>query len=433
MQRITTSLLILSLLTMVFLGFGCGEDDPGTGGTTALPPTISLASDFGFVSMDTDVPLSSGFFSVRINVNDGDSPLNTLTITQDGTTIPFDSLEFDNGNTTSQNPFLIAGADQSGTTYDVDIFPLSPVANGSSTFNFTVADQEGRSASTSITITFTSTPPTVTFGPNGLQSDQERSVLDAPFTLDIEATNGDAVLTSIAFYQDGVLLPADSVIELSGFVDPIVSNPLPLADINALFRRYEIHPVDPAEGASTFRVEAVDALGVSGDASITITYIVPEVTTISGVLLNQAGDTGTGGLDLDTGTGTGSNDMEAEIQDEGINTDLVPANNWRQQISAANDAELRVVDPTTFDGFDNVTNVAQIIAAFDGGTTPAGDDTVGGDPGEDPVTGEDVTEPILIGDVFVVRRGDNYYLIRIDNITVRESDNDDNYELSIKK
>lgn len=148
MKHSISLLLGATLFALVLIGTGCGDDTPGGGGgTTALPPTLSLATDAGFISADANVPFSAPVFNVRINVNDGDNPLNSLTISQDGSTVPFDNLVWDNGNTTSQNPFLIAGSDQSGTSYDVQITTVNPTANSSSSFTFTVTDSENRTAS----------------------------------------------------------------------------------------------------------------------------------------------------------------------------------------------------------------------------------------------------------------------------------------------
>lgn len=425
MRRFTTPLLFLTLLTLVFFGTGCGDDTPGGGNTNPLPPTISLAADAGFLSTDSNVPFGTPAFSVRVNVNDGDNALNSLTITQDGVTLPFGNLVWDNGNTQSQNPFLITGADQSGTSYDITITPENPAANGTSAFTFTVADTEGRSAAFTINITFATNPPTISLT-GAIQGDTELSALSPGFTLDYDAAQGDAALMEFAVYQNGVLLPADSL--------SIDMNPLPLSSAPTATGAVTISPVTPVDGLTNFTLEVLDDLGVVGSVTVGITYVIPEVTELNGVLLNQAGMAGTGGLDLDTGTGTGSNDAEAEIQDEGIDLDVTAADNWRQQISAANDATLRVVNVAMLpDGFsfDSVVRLDEIVNAYNTGSDPTGsDDNCNCTDGE---SNEVVTDVVMVGDLYTVLRGDKYYLIRVDEVNNTDTGNGDNYVLSIKQ
>lgn len=435
MQRIASTLLGLSLFFIVIFSTGCGEDTPGGGGTVTLPPTISLSSDAGFISFDQAVPLALPTFSVRLVLDDGDNPLNSLSIQQDGVVMPFGNLTFDGGATTSQNPIFIFDADQSGTTYDIDITPVAPVANLSNTFTFTVTDRENLTAVTSLTITFASTPATVTFGAAGLSGDSQLSSINPSFNLDVIADAGDADLASIAFYEDNVLLDASEVRAL-GATGTIAANPLAITPANDPYNViYTITPSDAADGVRTYTVEVTDALGVAASQTISVTYVTPEVTESTGVLLlNQGGAVGTGGLDLDNGTGTGSNNAAAEIQDEGINTNLTAPNNWRRQISGANNAVLRKVAASTLpeNSFNGVTTLAQVRAAFDMGSVPAGTDAAC-TCHSDSVSGEVVSEPIQAGDLFAVERDGAYYLIRIDQVNVTDSGNDDNYSLTIKK
>ena len=69
------------------------------------------------------------------------------------------------------------------------------------------------------------------------------------------------------------------------------------------------------------------------------------VATILGALFNQAGPSGTGGLDLDTGASLGSTNANVEVRDMGIDTALPLANNWRQKIAGVNGTEIRYVKP----------------------------------------------------------------------------------------
>lgn len=417
MQRIFNSLLGLSLVFMVIFSAGC--DGTGNGnGTDALGPTLTLAAGDDLVSTDASVPFATGSFTVRIDVNDGDNTLNTLTITEDGNTIPATNLEFDNGNTTAQNPFLILGAAQSGTTYDVKVTPSSLTANETRTYAFTVTDSNNKTATQSVSVTFAATPPTVTFGAGGLQADANISTRTAPFSIQVVGSSTESQIASVAFYENDVLLPADSV--RFGNDEPLTTNPELITPNVANFdRTYTIHPVSPAAGARTYRVELTDAFGGVSSQSITITFFTPTVESIEGILFNAGGPEGTGGLDLDNGQGTGSNDPAAELKDEGIDLSApTNAENWKQQIRAINNAELRALTPGNMpDGFNfnTVSTLEEVIAAFNAAQQ---------------IT---VSEEVSVGDMFAIKRGNNYYLMLVTEVNVTENDNGDNYVVSIIK
>lgn len=415
MQRIFNSLLGFSLVIMVVFSTGCGEDEPGGGGgTNPLGPTIFLASGTDLVSTDASVPFVGGSFNVQIDLSDGDNPLNTLTITENGTTIPAANLTFDGGATTAQNPFLILGADQSGTVYEVTITPSGLTANETRFYEFTVADSEGLTNVFSVNVTFAASAPTIEVtlqGTNGVLS-----IGNPTFEFTLASTETDFPIAQVAFYEDGVLLPADSVILVGGDNDPISANPENImATDNIYVENFRINAPNPSPSVRTYRVDVIDSQGVAGSTSFTISFL--NVDIIPGVLLNAGGPPGTGGLDLDEGIGTGSQDATAEIKDEGIDLGA-PSNaeNWIQRISAVNNAELRSLNdgnaPDNFD-FDLVTDYSQVTAAYSVGA---------------PVTISDVVET---GDIYAVERDGNFYLIRVDNITVTEDDNGDNYELTI--
>lgn len=416
MQRIFNSLLGLSLAVMVIFSTGCGEDGPG-GGTTPLAPTIFLASGVDLVSTDASVPFANGSFSVRVDVNDGDNTLNTLTITEAGTTIPAANLEFDAGATIAQNPFLILGADQSGTTYDIKITPTGLMANETRLYEFTVADSEGQTAVFSVNVTFAATAPTLTVtGPANAVSTSSTG-----FTVNVEAMETDFAIDQISFSTGGTLLNPDNVIVLGGFNDPLTTNPENISATNGAYNQaFEIRPVSPVDGETrVYTIEVADNQGTTSTATVSVTFATPQVDVITGVLLNAAGPQGTGGLDLDNGVGTGSNDPAAEIKDQGIDLGA-PSNaeNWIQRIAGANDATLvSLNDGNAPDGFnfDNVVAYDEVTAAYNAGAS---------------VTQSDV---VAVGDIYGVLRAGKYYLIRVDVITVTENDNDDSYEMSIIK
>lgn len=299
--------------------------------------------------------------------------------------------------------------------------------------------------------------PIVTLGPEitlladaGFISTDADLLIGETFSVKVQADKGDNQLKALSFEVDGVQ-PKGT--DLDNFVTKITSggadvtpqNPLLIVGAAKDGATWEFDLVPFGQQLNetvtyTFTVE--DDAGEKASVSIDITITgTPLEKELEGVLFNQAGPAGTGGLDLDDGVGTGSNAAEAEIQDEGIDRGRPQASNWRRQISAvdANGVSMREVDlskmPENF-SFANVSTQEQIKEAYDLGKTLAGTDA----PCDcsDATANEEVTDPVAVDDLFVVKKGDKYYIIRIDEINEvyiapdTPGNNDDNYVVSIK-
>lgn len=196
------------------------------------------------------------------------------------------------------------------------------------------------------------------------------------------------------------------------------------------------------ESFFSYEFEVADDAGETSSTSVDIQIEIPFTNiekTIPGALLNQAGnrDAGQGGLDLDDGDGAfNSNEEGAELQDEGIDLDIAVPNNWRRQISGANGTEVVFVDDlskfTDVSTFDEIAFKEQIAAAFEGGAPLDGDDSACNC--SDSESGEAVSQPVVVGDIFAVRRPSDgrTYLIECTAVNVTENNNADNYEFTIK-
>ncbi|MCB0549395.1 MAG: hypothetical protein KDD19_17600 [Phaeodactylibacter sp.] len=267
------------------------------------------------------------------------------------------------------------------------------------------------------------------------------------FSVSITVAPGDNPLSSLRLLVGGASVPAASISDYvtkitSGGEDILQQNPLGIdaSRENGATYVYEMVPFGQLEGETvSYSFEVTDKAQEKASVSFDITIVAPPGTPIekeiSGALLNQAGPAGTGGLDLDAGTGTGSNAAEAEIQDEGIDLNLSTANNWRRQISAvdANGVSLRTPDltklPENF-SFENITIKEQIKEAYDTGLALAGSDAACNC--SDDVSGEEVSEPVEVGDMFVVKKGDVYYIIVATAVNVTDGNNNDSYQFDIK-
>ena len=315
MQKFLLNLAGLGLLTALLFLSSCTEDDPIV--TNPLGPEIQFLADTDILSADADVIIGESF-TVKIKLDKGDNPLNSVEIQEDGSKLATDRFTINGGAITTNNAFAITGADQDGVTYSITINPGAHAVDDFTIYKFIVTDTKPATASVDIAITTTALPGT------------------------------------------------------------------------------------------------------------------PLSMSISGVLFNQAGPAGTGGLDLDAGTGVGSSDATAEIRDLGIDCALPNATNWRARIGTLNGANMLKVDASQLENFtfDNVDKIEPIIDAYNTGVALADGESQSCTGSPTAVT--DVSDAVVAGDMFVILANDTYYLIRIDNVNATTDNNDDNYELSIK-
>lgn len=152
--------------------------------------------------------------------------------------------------------------------------------------------------------------------------------------------------------------------------------------------------------------------------SLEYTVAEPNLEEIEGVLLNAGGPQGTGGLNLITGQGTGSADPAAHIRDRGLDQSLPDNQNWRQKIVpiTANGVTLRYLSSEV--DYDNVQYSNQLEGLYNGGTE---------------VTAEGTASKNVIGDTFVAKKGDDYWIFTVREVNITSDDNEDNYVLDIKQ
>ncbi|TXB61901.1 hypothetical protein [Phaeodactylibacter luteus] len=292
----------------------------------------------------------------------------------------------------------------------------------------------------------TNTPPSVSLlsGTDLVTSDVTLEPGES-FMVSIDLKPGSTPLETFTFLVDGVVVGNADIINYYGEYaingsTETANNPVTFfgAAKDGAVMDISITPFDIADGSfATFSFQIEDEAGEVSVTSIDVSVVDPTTPldmTLTGVLFNQAGPTGTGGLNLDNGEGTGSADAEAEIRDLGLDCTVpAPGLNWRRQIGTVNGADMVAVDLTQVENFtfDNVTNKEQIIGAYDTGIALSDGVSVNcATSNETAVT--DVSDELTVGDLFVVLSNGTYYLIRIDAIDETDSNNNDSYELSIK-
>jgi hypothetical protein len=401
----------LSFLNVLFLAlaiFGissCGSDDTPVN----LGPDVSFGTGTDITSDDADVA-PGATFTVRLIVSKGDSPLKSLTINEAGTAISADRIVID-GIATANNPQLITGADVDGFTWDITVTAHSDDAEVEYEFVVTDENNEPSTASLLINTIGQGTPPTVTLVGTATLT----VVPNTAVNIKISATPGSSDLATVSVFEGGTLISDLSRLDYdgAGFTD----NPQPLSadDMNG-FTELPI-TVRVGNTGAVYTFEVTDASGLNNSVTVTINTGTA-ASEIIGVLLNQAGPAGTGGLDLDAGNSTGSMDASAEIRDRGIDNSLPTADNWIQKISGTNNAIVKYAGNLP-DGsnYEDITTQEEIQGAFANSV-----DLSGG-----------ISDVVVVGDEFVVERDGKYYFLLVTDITVTSNNNADSYTFSIKR
>lgn len=235
---------------------------------------------------------------------------------------------------------------------------------------------------------------------------------------------GTNVLSSLTFLENGTDIAADRV-TFGGF--PLNANPTPIPAAG----EYEVSIVLPdlANVTYDYAFIAADDDGLSDEVRVSVAtdsviLATPVIELTGKLLLNAGGMAGQGGIDLLTGESTGSrfsnqapNDtsyLRADLKDEGIDTNLPAAQNWKQMISEINDSDLRIPDPST--DFTTVTTKEDILAAWALGVDAS------------------ASNKVELGDTFLIysEQDDTYFIINTTNIVVTPNNNNDYYEFTIK-
>lgn len=275
--------------------------------------------------------------------------------------------------------------------------------------------------------------------PGFLNADSE-VILGEGFSVKIRMSKGDAQLGNL-LVEEGSSKLATSRFTIDGGA-VTTQNALVLfgTDKDGVTYSIDITPsgTEAVGDFTTYTFTVTDDSGETDAVDIVIETTeepgTPLSQTLTGVLLNQAGPAGTGGLKLADGTGTGSADAIAEIRDLGIDcTVVLPAENWRAQFGTVNGGNMVKVDVSQLDNFsfDDVTK-KEVISDIYTSNGIALSDGVSQSPTCVETAVTDVSGTVAVDDLFVVFANNNYYLIRVDEINYVGSSNGDNFVFSIK-
>lgn len=422
----------LLLFGAMFFLASCGDDpiEPGGGtgtgggGTTQGDPSLSLIDDDGYISSDVTVAPNSVLL-FKLDATKGDAEINTLEVLLDGTATT--AYQY-NGTDAEATPKLLVGNARDGFVWEIALRALS--SEDTETITFQITDDAGNTASKSVSITTQvggggtggTEPPVVSvFGSETVTG----AAASSPFNIKFSATPASGVLSSITVYEDGNVISDLGRLKFDG--NSVDANPYSLPEAyQAGFTDINLTVTTQSTGSSAYRVVVTDSEGNSSEFTKTISVGGggTAVTTLTGVLLNQAGPAGQGGLDLDTGNGNiNSDDASAEIRDQGIDQTQSDANNWIQRIAGVNGSTLKALVPGqngALEGlsFASVTSQEAITDLHNnnGITLASGQSNV-----------------VLVNDMFTVENNGKYYLLVVTDVNVTSSDNGDSYTFSIKK
>ena len=247
----------------------------------------------------------------------------------------------------------------------------------------------------------------------------------------ISASKGTDALKTVTVYEGTEKVSIDHL-TIDG-ADAAANPVLIVTPTDVMTWEIGIH-VHAEAGIATYSVVVEDEGGLSDEVEFDVTVEAALEDELTGVLFNQAGPAGFGGLDLDTGAGTGSADASAELRDMGIDSLAGSGDNWRKRIGGINGVEVRYAGNGTVE-FGDIASKDAIVALYDGATDfQSADSYTGGN--IDQWGSYKVSGIVEEGDVFVVYKSadEKYYLVIVDTIVENTTlgNNTDNYTVFIK-
>ena len=413
-MKLFSRLLMIALVASMIAS--CESDDP----VVTNPPIVSITAP----PANTTVNAGS-WIEFSISATAGENPMNDVEILEDGLKIAdYANRITINGSAASSNPILLFDDERNELSWIVGIKVQDDASTR--TYSVRINDDKGGSDNVSVDITTSSGPLTLSMTSGTCFVTDATIDINSWFCVELIASKGAFSLATLSVMENGAPITDLTRISLqTAAAGNVAANPINIDVADQDGFTWKVYVKASNAGTNSYSYVLADVGSNTEMVGLSMTTG-NAITTLTGVLLNQAGPAGTGGLDLNTGTGTGSADVAAEIRDEGIDIGQPNNLNWVQQISAVNGAVMRYADPAAenFD-FDNITVDSEISAAFNSESiafTATGFDS-----------GNPASNTVQIGDVFLVRAADGTdFAIKVTNISVTDNDNSDSYTFDIK-
>lgn len=406
---------LITITSLLFvLGFtSCTEDDPLIPGF-GTSPSISLVDATGYISTRGTAAVGETL-AFKVTAAAGDDPLTRLTVTENDQNVALSRITFESGSSFGSNPALILGSTLP-QGFTEDILVEAPSTPGDYTYTFEVLDDANTTANTSVTITIQLVPPTLNILSPTTAIEAGTGTTN---TINIEATKANADLTFIAVYENDALMDVSRLFFDDNGLTAFNNNPASVPDTESFQTGIAITVADTPDStaAYTYRIDLIDADGTIASASLDVLVTDAVDTTYTGVLVYNKDGQQPGGLNLYTGNSVAFNSPDAQIRDLGIDLDRPVDDNWLQKIRAVNGATLKVPGNNQPEGFsfENTNTRSTLIAAFDNGLQ-IGD-----------------SDEVMVDDIFLVQNDNDYFILKVTQIVVTATDNNDYYEFIIKK
>jgi hypothetical protein len=395
-------------------------------------PIVDLLDDgFGSVTGDVDVAAGSSI-TFSVSALQGDSPLQNVRFLEDGSLVTdFTNRLTINGSSASSANVLLFGADKENFTWEVNWV----VHDGASanTYTIEVVDENGNSNSEAVLVNTdiaVTTPLSLTLatdgGPTGNSLSADASIdPDVFFRVTLSGVQGANALNRLEVQEDGSAITDLSRLYLNDITsaNAFSANPYFVEgdDIGGFTLDVLVKAHSTENVAKVYAFILVDDQENFESVSLTITTnvttVTPDITSLSGILLNSSGPGTTGGLDLETGNSTTSGDAIADIKDAGIDLALPNDQNWIQRIQPANGSIIATPAAASdlSANFDNINLQSEIANEYNSGA----------DVGTQ-------TQVVNIGDVFLINNGTNIFMIKCTNVNPTAADNMDSYTFDVK-
>lgn len=245
---------------------------------------------------------------------------------------------------------------------------------------------------------------------------EDRSMLpEETFTMTFRGEKGTVNMNRLRVDENGALVANERLL----FDDEEEENPVLLVNNEEnIFTKDITFKANTIPGTYDLKVIILDGATPPKTAEYTFEYTVsePDLNEITGELFNAALSENAGGLNLLTGGSIGDDNSSAHIKDMGNGGN--PITTWNQKIAPVinNGVSLRILSSAV--DYDDVQFSSQVKALYNEGTEVGSSGT---------------TENTKVGDTFVARKGENYFLFTIKEVNITTLGNEDHFKIAIKR
>jgi hypothetical protein len=412
-RRISESVIIFFFCCLVLFSLGCTKEE-----VVAPPegkPVLNLSAN---TSAEKTIKPGEAFITL-VTVKRGSKKLRGISIFENNTLAEPERVKINN-KLILGNPHFFMEDNNENISLRIEINSLR--ANNNFVYKFVVSDFGGETAEASRTISVKSDPPKLRFnGPN-----LTIATINQVARFKLNGVKGSGLLKSLEVLQNNVKV--DPARLSFGSLSP-ASNPFLLDGTDASVFDKDLIVQSPSQAANyTYTFILRDDLDAAGIDSAKVLAGIPAVELVSKNLYNAARGSNFGGIILKDGTSVGEKNVLADILDTGIDTTVTNNSlNWKRQIRAGQNTEIRRIIvgtngiPQNF-SYINIFTKEQIADLFSKGVIFTQKDK------EDRL----ISDPIQIGQIYVVKKDAEFYLIEIAGVIQTATDNEDYYRLNYK-